>query len=266
MARVWAHSQQSGGGLLAMLALSDFANDAGECWPSIPVLAQKARLTEREIRYLLPKLEAAGEVRLQRSNGGRNRRNHYVVTVTENPENISLKKFQGKNFSEICDTKTLKPTSGALNRHRTVNKTESTESDKLIPDSLTTKEKRKLTRPDPAALAAFDQFYQAYPRHVAKQEALKSWLKLSPSAELIPVIMAAVERYAAEVRDTERKYILYPARWLNGRRWEDEPANSNGNGHARPTEVKDLGGGWYEVNGMRMDQKTYERRHGQTAT
>src|SRR5262249_49593079 len=122
MARVWAHSQQSGGGLLVMLALADFANDAGECWPSIPVLAQKARLTDREIRYLLPKLEVAGEVRLQRSNGGRNRRNRYVVTVTENPESISVKNIQGNSFSEICDTKTLKSTSGALNRHRTVSK------------------------------------------------------------------------------------------------------------------------------------------------
>ena len=121
MARVWAHSQQSGGALLVMLALADFANDAGECWPSIPVLAQKARLTDREIRYLLPKLEKAGEVRLQRSNGGRNRRNRYVVTVTENPESISVKNIQGNSFSEICDIKTLKSTSGALNRHRTVN-------------------------------------------------------------------------------------------------------------------------------------------------
>ena len=30
MTRVWAHSQQKGGELLVMLALADFANDAGE--------------------------------------------------------------------------------------------------------------------------------------------------------------------------------------------------------------------------------------------
>ena len=67
--------------------------------------------------------------------------------------------------------------------------------------------------------------------------------------------MAAVERYTAEVRDIDPKFILYPATWLNGKRWEDEPANGlrNGNGHAKPTEVRDLGDGWFEVNGMRMD-------------
>src|SRR5262245_55492205 len=142
MARVWAHSQQSGGALLVMLALADFANDAGECWPSIPVLAQKARLTDREIRYLLPKLEEAGEVRLQRSNGGRNRRNRYVVTVTVNPESISVKNIQGNSFSENCDTKTLKSTSGALNHHRTINKSDGANA----PALLLSHSKRKQTR------------------------------------------------------------------------------------------------------------------------
>ena len=155
--------------------------------------------------------------------------------------------------------------SGALNRHRTVNRRESTESDKLIPDSLSTKSKRKLTRPDPAVLAAFERFYQAYPRRVAKQKGLDAWLKLSPRAELIPVIMVAVERYAAEVRDTEPKFILHPATWLNGKRWEDEPANGNGNGHAKPVQVKDLGNGMIEVDGVQMDRRIYERRHGQYA-
>jgi hypothetical protein len=152
-------------------------------------------------------------------------------------------------------------------QRNTKERRKSTDSDNLIPDSsLSTKAKRKLTRPDPAILEAFKRFYQAYPRHKGRQDAEKAWLKLNPSAELIPVIMAAVESYAAEVGDTVPKFILHPATWLNGKRWEDEPANGNGNGHVQPTEVKNLGDGWFEVNGMRMDRKTYERRHGQTAT
>ena len=98
MARVWAHSQRKDGELLVMLAVADFANDAGECWPSIPVLAAKARLTERQTRRVLIKLEEAGEIRRQKSNGGRNRRNHYFITIPENPDNITLKELQGKNY------------------------------------------------------------------------------------------------------------------------------------------------------------------------
>jgi hypothetical protein len=105
MARVWAHSQRKDGELLVMLALADFSNDAGESWPSIPILAQKARLTERQTRRVLTKLEEAGEVRRIVSNGGRNRRNHYFITVSENPDNITGKELQGKNNPVIGDTK-----------------------------------------------------------------------------------------------------------------------------------------------------------------
>jgi DNA-binding MarR family transcriptional regulator len=268
MARVWAHSQRKDGELLVMLALADFANDAGESWPSLKVLAQKARLTTRQVCKVLDKLEAEGELRRERSTGGRNRRSHYFINLDglENSEiKTVLKKHCNKN-SVFGDTKTVSYSSHALNRHRTVNKKEIAESDKLIPDSLSTKSKRKLTRPDPVAPQAFERFYQAFPKHVGRHDALKAWLKLKPDDGLIAVIMAAVERYAAEVRDTTPKFILHPATWLNGKRWEDEPANGNGNGPLQPTEVKNLGDGWFEVNGMRMDRKTYERRHGQTAT
>ena len=96
MARVWAYSQRKDGELLVMLALADFANDAGESWPSIPVLAAKARLTERQTRRVLIKLEEAGEIRRVKSNGGRNRRNHYFVTLSENPDIITGKDYRVK--------------------------------------------------------------------------------------------------------------------------------------------------------------------------
>jgi hypothetical protein len=35
---------------------------------------------------------------------------------------------------------------------------------------------------------------------------------------------------------------------------------TGGNGHAKPTEVKDLGDGWLEVDGMKISQKDYDRR------
>ncbi len=121
MARVWAQSTRKDGELLVMLALADFANDAGESWPSIPILAAKARLTERQVRRVLTRLEEAEEIRRVRSNGGRNQRSHYFITVAENPDKFTLKELQGKNNTVISDHKTLTPMSGATNRHRIVN-------------------------------------------------------------------------------------------------------------------------------------------------
>lgn len=148
-----------------------------------------------------------------------------------------------------------------LNKNKTNKTTEPNGSS--IPSHF---EKRKQSVPDPAALAAFDRFYHVYPRHVGREDALKAWLKLNPNAELIAMLMVAVPLYAAEVAGTEPKYILHPATWLNGRRWEDEPINSNGNGHGKPAQVKDLGNGMIEVNGVQMDRRIYERRYGYHAS
>ena len=122
MSRVWAYSSRKDGELLVLLALADFANDQGECWPSMPVLADKARLTERQARKVLNKLALAGEIRRVRSNGGRNRRNRYIILLPENPEIKTLKKEQGLNNPVSNGTKTLSPRTAALNRQGTTNK------------------------------------------------------------------------------------------------------------------------------------------------
>jgi len=173
--------------------------------------------------------------------------------VRNNDQSYNLTSQVGSQLSRLSQTKS-KP-----------KKRESTESDKQIPDSpFHKRSKKKPAAPAPATLAAFEAFYAAYPRHVAKQKAFDTWLGLNPDAELISVIMGAVERYAGEERETEPRFILHPATWLNGRRWDDEPARS-GNGHAKAPEVKDLGNGMMEVDGLRMARETYERKYGRSA-
>jgi hypothetical protein len=44
LSRVWKHSKARFGDRLVLLAIADFANDAGEAWPSVETLAKKSRL------------------------------------------------------------------------------------------------------------------------------------------------------------------------------------------------------------------------------
>lgn len=80
MSQVWEHSAQEGGALLVLLALADFANEAGESWPSLGTLGRKARLGERQTRYVLRALEEAGEIRVKVQGGPRGC-NLYTVTL-----------------------------------------------------------------------------------------------------------------------------------------------------------------------------------------
>jgi len=75
----------------------------------------------------------------------------------------------------------------------------------------------------------FADFWGAYPRHTAKQEAIKAFTKLKPDAALLASILAAVHR-AASTHDWQKdggKFVPHPATWLNGRRWEDEPPRAS---------------------------------------
>ena len=84
---------------------------------------------------------------------------------------------------------------------------------------------RHSRRQDPALSAAFDRFWELYPRHQGKEAARKTWEKLNPDAALLEIMLSALERQRAsdQWRRDGGQFIPYPATWLNGRRWEDEP-------------------------------------------
>ena len=70
----------------------------------------------------------------------------------------------------------------------------------------------------------FSDFWKAYPRKVAKANALKAWTKLAPDEALTRQIIAAVEafRLSPDWLKDNGAFIPHPATFLNGRRWEDE--------------------------------------------
>lgn len=74
----------------------------------------------------------------------------------------------------------------------------------------------------------FAAFWAAYPRKEAKANAVKAFASLNPDAELLALLIEAIERQrrrggCLEDRTTAdgRSTIPHPASWLNGRRWED---------------------------------------------
>jgi hypothetical protein len=76
----------------------------------------------------------------------------------------------------------------------------------------------------------FDEFWKAYPKKKAKEDARKAWAKLKPDETLGKAIIQAVEE-AKKTPDWKKengKYIPHPATYLNGKRWEDERNDADG--------------------------------------
>lgn len=108
---VWTNGPEDRSELLVLLALADFANDIGECWPSVSSIAAKARMDERSARRILRKLEAKGWLKVT-IGGGRHGCSKYFV----NPDKVSpgqnvlpAEKMKSKPGQNPTETRTPMP-------------------------------------------------------------------------------------------------------------------------------------------------------------
>ncbi len=186
MSIVWAQSPYRGEALLLHLALADFANDEGKCWPSQKTLAKKARCSENYVRVAIKRMITDGLVEItERSNGRGNSICYQLKPHSANPHSANPHSPERETPFATNPTPLIK-------NHQ-----------------------------EPSLADEFNQFWEAYPRKVAKGTASKAFAKaFARNAGLkIETILEAVKAYGATVTDI--RYCAYPATWLNGERWMD---------------------------------------------
>ena len=81
MTNVWEHQGITPTQKLVLLALADWANDEGLCWPSIRRLADKSSLTSRCVQKTIRSLEDAELIKREEVSGKGNR---YWITLPAN--------------------------------------------------------------------------------------------------------------------------------------------------------------------------------------
>jgi hypothetical protein len=82
MTAVWDNTPYEGGELLVLLALADWADDQGRCWPSVPSIAQKARMKERQVYNILRKFRADEVIQCEQG-GGRGHSTVYLINTAK---------------------------------------------------------------------------------------------------------------------------------------------------------------------------------------
>ena len=81
MVLAWKVRDVSGTDKLVLLALADWANDEGLCWPSLDTLAEKSSLNRRTVMNAIGRLENAGLIRREILTG---KGTKYWITVKDN--------------------------------------------------------------------------------------------------------------------------------------------------------------------------------------
>ena len=94
MSAVWENAPVRQGKLLVLLAMADYADERGVCWPSIGKLAERARLKRRQKQDILKKLLEVGLIRKERLTG-RYEPNIYKILCGRGAETTPLGEKQG---------------------------------------------------------------------------------------------------------------------------------------------------------------------------
>ena len=132
-------------------------------------------------------------------------------------------------------------------RPRKANKSENNREKPKETKRFLDKPRKPDTDTDTPVELRFDEFWNAYPKKVGKQYALKAWNKIKPTAELHETIMQAVDRQkrSDQWRRENGRYIPNPATWLNGGYWDNSEEVSMDAGDQRdPDRDPDAGRDW----------------------
>lgn len=120
MSSVWRDAQCDGGTLLVLLAMADFCDDGGTCYPAVGTLAKKARLSERQARYILRDLESADILATEIGTGPKGT-NRYQLSIPNLSNPIQSRAFELKR-SEAVPGEAARSENENANRHSTVSK------------------------------------------------------------------------------------------------------------------------------------------------
>lgn len=100
---VWQHAPVASGEFTVLLALADWADDKGSCFPSVRALASKSRLRERQVQNCLRSLEQSGFIEVMK-NAGPNGSNRYRVNCKAIMQNSVATEDEEEGDSEVENT------------------------------------------------------------------------------------------------------------------------------------------------------------------
>lgn len=231
---VWDHSAHKSGALLTLLAIADFADDEGVAFPSIEVLARKARLQPRMVHYVLKTLVASKELLIESRQG---RSSLYRIPLGKwTPANIAdptpAKTAPLQNLHPLPEPVESAPVPDTpanialLEKHHTPANIADT-------PAIHCTQIRHLTRSTPKARGrqqrkletvfspGFLAFWALYPKKLDKQSAWRAWvaLGLEPMADQL---VASVHHHLAHDPQWRDGFIKHPATYLNAGCWDDE--------------------------------------------
>jgi DNA-binding MarR family transcriptional regulator len=215
---------------LALLAISNFADEDGVAWPSQGRLAADTGLAERTVRRALEQLEEAGLIRREerrRRDGSRS--SDLIFILAAQPANLAAsRRDQPANLTGGG----AMVTGGGV----TVSGHEpSTKPSKNL-------KKESIVQSDPEGFALW---WETYPRKAAKLKAVEAYRKtLAQGLATAEELLAGAQAYSSARAGQDAQFTKLPTSWLNQGCWADELAAPSPPRNGGGVAVRESGLGW----------------------
>jgi hypothetical protein len=200
-----------------LLILASFADEMGECFPSITRLVKATRLSRRQVIMSLKRLVEMGELRVLKSAGCGNR---YQCTCGTSATTAPVQPLHGGGATTA--PLLVQPLHPEQPREQPTNSTppiplvngdgESHPRRRFAP-GVSAKKKKE---PSPEFL----EFWREYPKHEGCLRAWEAWQKKNPPLE--EVLEAVKKQRKRGPLSVEKRFIPLATSWLNGERWDDD--------------------------------------------
>ena len=118
MSRIWEAGPEKQAERFILLALADYANDDGECWPSIAGISRKTCVSERGVQTIIRRLEGAGWLSIET---GKGRKNCNIYTIKTPQELHPAGAAPPQMDAETPQMDVINPAGAAHEQSRTIN-------------------------------------------------------------------------------------------------------------------------------------------------
>lgn len=214
MSWVWDNGPTAAVDRLVLLALADFCDDQGKCWPSMDRIGEKACMTGRGARNVIRRLEEEGWISVA-VGGGRGGCSTYQI-IMQKEEHRSRNEIPGTEYPEPEN-----PERGDIKPGTPRPKTRNAGS---AEPSLNHQEPSLSAQAAPARVLRFEEFWNAYPhRNGTKKGRKPAEAKYRAAVKRGVPEQAIIDGARAAWRhpDVLRGFARDPTTWLNQAGWED---------------------------------------------
>ncbi len=221
---------------MVLIAIASFANaKTGQCNPSVPGIAERASMTERGVRQILRRLEAAGWL-LTNGGGGRHERSTYLINegmLRQNPERgAGYSNGNPEHHAPFRDRETRNLNAGNPERRAPEPVKNQVKRDNTpLPPEASDRGEQPPTRASGARSDGFDDFASAYPATAetptpevvaSDPRVQRAWNRAIRAGADPQAIIAGAQRFAAMViaEGREPRFITRPQNFLLGQAWQ----------------------------------------------